>query len=87
LRLKNIDFEFDCSPFFQEGKAGTYGAHVGGDTGMLVSFGSPSRRCQSGWFLVSFGSPLVTLEFFPLSFKICVTDRMFPIIGFVLCFS
>jgi hypothetical protein len=53
-----------------------------GSAGMLVSLGSPivvdeavSRRCVSVGCLVllSFGSPVVVVEFFPLSFKFCVT--------------
>jgi hypothetical protein len=32
----------------------------------------PSRRCGIFGYLVSFGSLVVAVEFFPLSFKFCV---------------
>jgi hypothetical protein len=54
---------------------------------MLVSFGSHSRRCGSDCCLVSFGSPIVGVEFFPPSFKFCVNDLMIPVIHFLMCFS
>lgn len=52
-----------------------------GSVGMLVSFGSQvdvddaaSRRRGSVGCLISFGSLVVVVEFFPLTFKFCVSD-------------